>query len=167
MARHDGSDKTAVYAAERAGKDKKHSDAQTEAAVDQSDNVTDTVQHPVDPMALEPTEAELDEWAARERKRREAWLNGPRAAAPARRSVRCETCFSAAIEGGEEPWTEWGRQIRRYPREVQLAMEGAMSLMVRWSRRSFDELQRAGKEWEQDYGNPIRRRRVPLDDDRS
>ena len=54
----------------------------------------------------------------------------------------------------------------KYPREVQLAFEGAMSLMLRWSRRSFEELQRAGREWEQDYGNPIRRRRVPLDDDR-
>lgn len=167
MARHDGSDKTAVYAADRAGKDMKHSDAQTEVAVDQSDSVTETVQHPVDPMALEPTEAELDEWAARERKRREAWLNGPTAEERAAYAQRIREGRLAAIEGGEEPWTEWGRQIRRYPREVQLAMEGAMSLMVRWSRRSFDELQRAGKEWEQDYGNPIRRRRVPLNDDRS
>ena len=27
--------------------------------------------------ALEPTQAEIDAWAARERQRREAWLNGP------------------------------------------------------------------------------------------
>ena len=32
-----------------------------------------------DPIVLEPTEAELEEWAERERKRREAWLQGPTA----------------------------------------------------------------------------------------
>ena len=39
----------------------------------------DMAEPPVDPMALEPTDAELDAWAERERKRREAWLKGPTA----------------------------------------------------------------------------------------
>ena len=30
-----------------------------------------------DPIGAEPTEAELEEWAERERKRRAAWLAGP------------------------------------------------------------------------------------------
>ena len=30
-----------------------------------------------DPLALEPSAAELDRWAAQERERREAWLRGP------------------------------------------------------------------------------------------
>ena len=30
-----------------------------------------------EPATAEPTQAEIDEWAARERQRREAWLNGP------------------------------------------------------------------------------------------
>jgi hypothetical protein len=126
----------------------------------------DMAEPPMDPMSLEPTDAEIEEWAERERKRREAWLMGPTAEERAAYASRVRERRLAALEGGEEPWTEWGRQMVKYPREVQLAFEGAMSLMLRWSRRSFEELQRAGREWEQDYGNPIRRRRVPLDDDR-
>ena len=127
---------------------------------------TDAGEPPLEPMALEPSEAELDEWAERERKRREAlaqWADRRGAAAYAKR-IRERRLLE--LEGGEDPWSEWGRQMVKYPREMQLAMEGAMSLMLRWSRRSFEELQRAGREWEQEFGNPIRRRRIPLDDDR-
>ena len=127
---------------------------------------TDFAEPPVDPMSLEPSAAEIDEWAERERRRREAWLKGPTADERAAYARRVREGRLSALEGGEDPWSEWGRQMVKYPREVQLAIEGAMSLMLRWSRRSFDELQRAGREWEQDFGNPIRRRRVPLDDDR-
>jgi hypothetical protein len=127
---------------------------------------TDGGEPPLEPMALEPSEAELDEWAERERKRREAWLNGPTAEERAAYAKRIRERRLLELEGGEDPWSEWGRQMVKYPREVQLAMEGAMSLMLRWSRRSFEELQRAGREWEQEFGNPIRRRRIPLDDDR-
>jgi hypothetical protein len=126
----------------------------------------DAGEPPLEPMALEPSEAELDEWAERERKRREAWLNGPTAEERAAYAKRIRERRLLELEGGEDPWSEWGRQMVKYPREVQLAMEGAMSLMLRWSRRSFEELQRAGREWEQEFGNPIRRRRIPLDDDR-
>ena len=39
----------------------------------------DMAEPPMDPMSLEPTDAEIEEWAERERKRREAWLMGPTA----------------------------------------------------------------------------------------
>ena len=55
--------------------------------------------------------------------------------------------------------------MKRYPREAQLAAEGAMSLLVRWSRQGFAELVRAGREWEEEVSTPNRRRRVPIDDD--
>jgi hypothetical protein len=40
-----------------------------------------------------------------------------------------------------------------------------MSLLYRFSRRTFAELVRAGREWEEETALPSRRRRVPLDDE--
>ena len=75
-----------------------------------------------EPTATEPTQAEIDEWAARERQRREAWLK---------------------------------------------AAEGAVALAFKLSRRTFAELIRAGREWEEETSLPIRRRRVSMDDEGS
>ena len=55
----------------------------------------------------------------------------------------------------------------RYGRETQLAAEGAVALLYRWSRRTFAELVRAGREWEEETSLPNRRRRVSLDDEGS
>jgi hypothetical protein len=121
---------------------------------------------PADSMALEPTDAELEAWAAQERKRREAWLNGPTADERAAYARRVRERRLLELEG-EDMLSEWARQMVHYPREVQLAMEGAMSLAFRWTRQSFEELTRAGREWERDFSHTTRRRRVPLDDDRS
>jgi len=144
------------------------------AAVEETDAMTGdstigsksgTVQPSLDPMSLEPTQAEIDEWAEKERRRREAWLKGPSPDERQAYARRVRERRLVEIEGGDDPWSEWGRQMRRYPREVQLAMEGAMSLFLRWSRRSYEELQKAGRDWESEFSNPIRRKRVPLDDD--
>ena len=57
----------------------------------------------MDDPAFEPTQAEIDEWVARERKRRAEWLNGPteeERAAYARR-VRTRR-IAAAFDEGEE-----------------------------------------------------------------
>ena len=43
--------------------------------------------------------------------------------------------------------------------------EGAMSLFYRFSRRTYAELIKAGREWEEETALPSRRRRVPLDDE--
>jgi hypothetical protein len=54
-----------------------------------------------------------------------------------------------------------------YGRETQLAAEGAMAVLYRWSRRTFAELVKAGREWEEDTALPRARRRVSMDDDAS
>ena len=116
-----------------------------------------------DPIVLEPTEAELQEWAERERKRREAWLQGPSAEERAA-YIRAERDRRAAeAQDQEARIAERLRQMRIYPREAQLAAEGAMSLLVKWSRQGFAELVRAGRAWEEEVAEP-RRRRVPIDD---
>ena len=55
----------------------------------------------------------------------------------------------------------------RYGRETQLAAEGAVALLYRYSRRTFAELVRAGREWEEETSLPTRRRRISMDDEGS
>lgn len=119
-----------------------------------------------EPLALDPTDAEIAEWAERERKRREAWLSGPTAeerAAFARRER--ERRLAELGDERDANLAERERFVRRYGRETQLAAEGALSLIWGWSRRSFEELVRAGRDWEADSAKTERRRRVPLDDE--
>lgn len=126
----------------------------------------DTQPNESDP--LEPTQAEIDAWVARERKRRQAWLNGPsdeerEAYAQQLRRRRVADAF----DEGETRISEGVRMGVRYGRETQLAAEGAMTLLYRWSRRTMADLVRAGREWEEETSLPIRRRRVPQDDEAS
>ncbi len=121
-----------------------------------------------EPIALEPTQAEIDEWAAREKRRREAWLSGPsqEERADYARQMR-QRRVSDAFDEGESRVSEGVQLGVRYGREAQLAAEGAMTLFYRWSRRRMAELVRAGREWEEETTLPNRRRRVPLDDEES
>ncbi len=117
---------------------------------------------------LEPTQAEIDDWAARERERRQAWLNGPsedERRAYARR-VR-QRRLAEAFDEGEQRLEESVRLGLQYGRKSQLAAEGAMALFYRWSRRTMAEFVEAGREWEEETSLPVRRRRVPLDDEAS
>ena len=119
-----------------------------------------------EPEGLEPTQAEIDAWAAKERARREAWLRGPtdeERAAFARRSRQRR--LAETFDEGEERIEQGVRQGLRYGRETQLAAEGAMLLLYRWSRRTFSDLVRAGREWEDETVMPNRRRRISLDDE--
>ena len=117
-------------------------------------------------IQVEPTEAEIGAWAESERKRREAWLQGPTDAERAEfarheRERRLAEFDEADAKGGERRRPPIGR----YTRETQLAAEGAMSLMWRWSRRSLAELVKAGREWEEETAQSSGRRRVPFDDE--
>ena len=112
-----------------------------------------------------PSQAEIDEWAERERKRREAWLSGPtpeerEAYAQRERERRQADANSATARAAE-----LARRSQRYARETQLAAEGAFSLATRWSRRGLAELMRAGREWEEEATKPGAKRRIRLDDD--
>jgi hypothetical protein len=135
----------------------------------------------VPPDALTPlqlNEAEIDEWAERERQRREEWLRGPTAEERAawaqqereRRLARLRA--PSATEASES-----GRLGAHYLREAQLAAEGAVRLVWKevaaegamgafrkWSRRGLDTLVRAGREWEEEAAQPGPRRPVPLDE---
>jgi hypothetical protein len=121
-----------------------------------------------EPSVLEPTQAEIDAWAAQERKRREAWLNGPSAEERAEYARRLShRRLSDAFDEGENRIEEGVKTGVRYGREAQLAAEGAMAVTYRWARRTLADLVRAGREWEEETALPNRRRRVPLDDESS
>ncbi len=120
------------------------------------------------PVDAEPTQAEIDEWAARERARREAWVKGPTAEEREEYAQRVrQRRLAEAFDEGEAKITESVRLGMRAGRETQLAAEGAMALLYRFSRRTFHELVRAGREWEEETTLPTRRRRVKLDDEGS
>jgi hypothetical protein len=132
-----------------------------------SDDTAFTDDQPADaPPPGEPTQAEIDAWVAEERARREEWLKGPTAEERAAYAKRLrQRRLADTFDEGEQRIDEWSRRGLRYGRETQLAAEGAMALLYRFSRRTFAELVRAGREWEEDTALPSRRRRVPLDDE--
>ena len=115
---------------------------------------------------LAPTQAEIDAWAAREKARREAWVRGPtdEEREEYAQHVR-QRRLADTFDMGEQRIEDTVRHGLRMGREGQLAAEGAAYLVYRWSRRTFSELVRAGRDWEQDTALPNRRRRISLDDD--
>ena len=122
---------------------------------------------PADPD--QPALLEIEDWAARERQRREAWLSGPTAdqkAAWARRERERRTLEREARNVGGSV-RESSRFLQRYVREMQLAAEGAMSLLLNTAPTDvFGNLVRAGRDWEDEFtSQPPRRRRVKLDAD--
>ena len=117
---------------------------------------------------LEPTQAEIDAWVAKERERRQAWLNGP---SPEERDAYAQRLrqrrLADTFDEGEAMLTDSVKRGMRLGREGQLAAEGAVALLYRFSRRTFAELVRAGREWEEETSLPTRRRRVSMDDEAS
>ncbi len=128
------------------------------------DNQSDPAESP-DAYVVGPTEAEIDEWAERERKRREAWLSGPTAAEREAYAQRLRERQYVEGTSAAARAAELARQGGRHMRESQLAAEGAVLMMTRWSRRAFAELMRAGREWEEEAIRPDAKRRIRLDDD--
>jgi hypothetical protein len=121
-----------------------------------------------DTISTEPTQAEIDAWVARERERRQAWLTGPSAEERQAYADRIRRRKLADRFGqGEERVTESIRIGVHYGREAQLAAEGAVALLYRFTRKTFAELVEAGRQWEDETTLPPRRRRVPIDEDPS
>ena len=117
---------------------------------------------------LEPTQAEIDAWVAKERARRQAWLNGPSPEEREAYALRLrQRRIADTFDEGEAMLTDSVRRGMRLGREGQLAAEGAVALLYRYSRRTLAELIRAGREWEEETSLPIRRRRVSMDDEAS
>ena len=120
------------------------------------------------PVDSEPTQAEIDEWAARERQRREAWVKGPSAEEREEYAQRLrQRRLADTFDEGEAMLSETVRRGVRLGREGQLAAEGAVALAYRFSRRTFAELVKAGRDWEEETSLPMRRRRVSMDDEGS
>jgi hypothetical protein len=120
-------------------------------------------------LGYEPSEAEIEQWAARERERREAWLRGPTQSQKAIWAERERERRMAESQGRalsqQGPGADPTRIAQHYLREMQLAAEGAVSLMFKFSLRDMmDNLVRAGREWEDEYtSRPTQRRRVALE----
>jgi len=136
--------------------------------------MTDATQRPTDEVgaddaiSTEPTPAEIDAWVERERQRRQAWLAGPSDEERDAYADRLRRRNLADRFGeGEERLNESLRVGVRYSREAQLAAEGAVALLYRFTRRTFAELVEAGRQWEEETSLPPRRRRVSIDDERS
>jgi len=119
-----------------------------------------------DGAGLEPTQAEIDAWVAKERERRQAWLNGPTAEEREAYAQRLhQRRLADTFDEGEAMLADQVRRGMRLGREGQLAAEGALALIYRYSRRTYAELVRAGREWEEETSLPRRRRRVSMDDE--
>ena len=134
---------------------------------DPKTNAADKLVADADP-SLEPSQAEIDAWVEREKARRKAWLAGPSEEERADYASHLRRRrLAEAFDDGELMIQERMRQGIRYSREAQLAAEGAMSVLYRWSRQTFAELVKAGREWEEDTALPQARRRVQMDDEGS
>jgi ferric-dicitrate binding protein FerR (iron transport regulator) len=118
-------------------------------------------------LAAEPIDQEMEEWATREKTRREAWLAGP-SDAEKREWSRRERHLRELRElsgASDEPDSELERQLeRRLRRDASLARAGALDLLVNWPLRLGAKLIRGGIDAQYDYyTEPAFRRRVPRD----
>ncbi len=81
-------------------------------------------------QSAEPTQAEIDEWAAREKARRAAWLDGPTDEERREYASRVKhRRLSETFDDGTHRIDETVRRGIHYGREGQLAAEGAVSLL--------------------------------------
>ena len=105
----------------------------------------------------------------RRQKEREAWLAGP-TEDEKEAWARTEQAHRTASTGtrpdsSQADYAELERLARRYSREAQLAIEGALYWALRWPFELMATLVQAGRKWEEDYSRTMRRRRVSLYDD--
>jgi hypothetical protein len=114
------------------------------------------------------TEADIEAWAAAEKRRRQAWLEGPteeekQAWADSERLRRLSGIpFNPA---DVDTMIAEGRRVSdRVHRDLSLALAGAASEIVNSPYRILGSLIRAGRELEDEHYTPRRRsRRVPMD----
>jgi ferric-dicitrate binding protein FerR (iron transport regulator) len=118
-------------------------------------------------VAAEPTDQKVEEWAEREKKRREAWLAGPSEAEKLEWSRRERHLreLKELDDAGDELDPELERQLeRRLRRDAHLARVGIFALLLNWPQRLGAKLIRSGLDAEYDYyTEPAFRRRLPPD----
>jgi ferric-dicitrate binding protein FerR (iron transport regulator) len=118
-------------------------------------------------VAAEPTDQEVEEWAEREKKRREAWVAGP-SEAEKREWSRRQRDLSELRElygASDEPDSELERELeRRLRRDAQLARAGVFGLLLNLPYSLGAKLIRSGLDAQYDYyTEPAFRRRVRPD----
>jgi hypothetical protein len=125
----------------------------------------------VDEDPVDVSESEISAWAERERKRRKEWLEGPseeekRAWARNERRRRVLD-YRLGTELGLDIDIAEGRKIAdRFSHDATLALAGVASRLFEAPYRLLGGLMREGREWEDEYHSPPRRRRrVRLDDE--
>jgi hypothetical protein len=116
-------------------------------------------------VSAEPSDQEVEEWAEREKKRREAWLAGPSEAEKRewRRRQRDLKELREQYGAGDVPDYELERELeRRLRREAYLMRAGVVDLLLHWPPRLGAKLLRGGLDAQYDYyTEPAARRRVP------
>jgi hypothetical protein len=105
-------------------------------------------------VAAEPADQEVEEWAEREKKRRDAWLAGPSEAEKREwmRRQRDRRDPRERYDAADLSDSELERELeRRLRREAYLARVGLMDLLLRWPPRLGAKLIRAGLDAQYDY----------------
>ena len=111
---------------------------------------------PDDTWASRPTDAETEQWAAAERRRREAWLRGPTAAEKAIWAQRERERRAFHTRGDASRSATLPRGLLR---QLQLATVGAVNLVFSHSLHDvFETLRRSGREWEEAFNPPTKNR---------
>jgi len=89
-------------------------------------------------VASEPTDQEVEQWAEREKKRREAWLAGPSEAEKREwsRKQQHQEDLRELYGAGDRPESEVEREVERRLRlDAHLARVGIFDLLLHWPRR--------------------------------
>jgi hypothetical protein len=112
------------------------------------------------------SDADVEAWAERERKRRAEWAEGP-TENDKRAYARGEHWRRGGSFGGRRDDVVEGRRVvERVQRDSTLALLGVAAMVAEAPYRLIGSLVRAGREWEDEFHVPPRqRRRVVLDED--
>jgi ferric-dicitrate binding protein FerR (iron transport regulator) len=118
-------------------------------------------------VAAEQTDQEAEEWAEREKKRREAWLAGPSEAEKREWSRRQQqrSELRELYGASDQPDSELERELqRRLRRDAHLARAGVFGLLLNLPYSLGAKLIRSGLDAQYDYyTEPGFRRRLPPD----
>jgi hypothetical protein len=116
-------------------------------------------------------ESDVDAWAERERKRRQAWVDGPSeeekrewAKAERRRRTR-DDLEDFVYDEAEENADEVRRILVRMQRNASPALVMLANMLFDAPHRTVGGLLHEAREWDEERYGPPGRRRVHLDDD--
>ena len=110
------------------------------------------------PSGLTPTDEEIDDWAAKEHARRQAWVNGP--TEEEKRHWMQREAGNVLHDDLATMNTDIVDMANRLMREADLATKGSISALARGPLAIWSYLVRAGRTFEDELYQPPPRRRV-------